>query len=237
LETTANSVETPENLIYCSSNGCISETRLAESLQRLAAGHLSGTIPLRLNEQNAGIIISRSDTDILIEVFELSPPNATVMSTPGRLVRTFPRYASRISAIKFQEEGLVESLAHAVADMCAHQVPEFQPQVSKGGNKHSEICDTTHPALVTEYLINVLSAVGRPTVLSGITKNTREDVLWSDSLHPWRRSPLWLLVRVAMQMQLSRHSDKSLALFAHLSKLRSRVCRLFMTLVPTLIFS
>jgi hypothetical protein len=213
LETTANLVETPENLIYCSSNGCISETGLAESLQRLAAGHLSGTIPLRVNEQNAGIIISRSDTDILFEVFELSPPNATVMSTPGRLVRTFPTYASGIPAIKFQEEGLVESLAHAIADMCAQQVPEFQPQVSKGGNKHSEIRDTTHPALVTEYLINVLSAVGRSTVLSGITKNTREDVLWSDSLHPWRRSPLWLLVRVAMQIQLSRHSDKSLAAF------------------------
>lgn len=213
LETTANSVATPENLIYCSSHGCISETRLAESLQRLAAGHLSGTIPLRVNEQNAGIIISRSDTDILFEVFELSPPNATVMSTPGRLVRAFPTYASRIPATKFQEEGLVESLAHAVAEMCTHQVPEFQPQAYKGGNKHSEIRDTTHPALVTEYLINVLSAVGRPTVLSGITKNTREDVLWSDALHPWRRSPLWLLVRVAMQLQLSRLSNKSLAAF------------------------
>jgi len=213
LETTANSVVIPENLIHCTSNGCISETRLAESLQRLAAGHLPGTIPLRVNEQNAGIIVSRSDTDILFEVFELSPLNATVMSTPGRLVRTFPTYASRIPAIKFQEEGLVESLAHTIAEMCAHQVPEFQPKGFKGGKKHSEIRDTTHPALVTEYLINVLSAIGEPTDLSGITKNTREDVLWSDTLHPWRRSPLWLLVRVAMQIQLSRHSNISLTAF------------------------
>ncbi|CAI6342345.1 unnamed protein product [Periconia digitata] len=202
-------VDTIENLIQCSSNACISETGLAESLQRLAAGHLSGTIPLRVKEQNAGIIISRSDTDILFEVFELSPLNATVMSTPGRLVRLFPTYASKIPAVKFQEDGLVESLAHAVAEMCTHKVPAFQPKANKGGKKHSEIRDTTHPALVTEYLINVLSAIGQPAATSGITKNTREDILWSETLHPWRRSSLWLLVRVAMQIQLSRHSGNT----------------------------
>ncbi|PVH93270.1 hypothetical protein DM02DRAFT_676940 [Periconia macrospinosa] len=206
----ASVVDTIENLIHCSSNGCISETGLADSLRRLAAGQLSGTIPLRVNEQNAGIIISRSDTDILFEVFELSPPNAMVMSTQGRLIRTFPTYGSKIPATKFQEDGLVESLAHTIAEMCAHHVPEFQPKVTKGGKEHSEIRDTTHPALVTEYLINVLSAIGKPVVISGITKNTREDVLWSETLHPWRRSPLWLLVRVAIQIQLSRYSGTSL---------------------------
>lgn len=213
LDAMANSIVTAENLINCSSNGCISETGLAESLQLLAAGHLSGTIPLQVKEQNAGIIISRSDTDILFEVFELSPPNATVMSTPGRLVRPFPTYASKISAVTLQEDGLIENLSHAVAEMCVHAVPELQPKATKGGQKHSEIRDTTHPALVTEYLFNVLSAIGQPAAASGITKNTREDVLWSDTLHPWRRSPLWLLVRVAMQIQLSRCSDESFAAF------------------------
>ncbi|KAF2003879.1 hypothetical protein P154DRAFT_531927 [Amniculicola lignicola CBS 123094] len=78
-------VNTIKNLIYCSNDGCISEIGLAESIRRLAASQLSGTIPLRVNEQNAGIIISRSDTDIVFEVFELAPLNAIVMSTPGRL--------------------------------------------------------------------------------------------------------------------------------------------------------
>ncbi|CAI4214056.1 unnamed protein product [Parascedosporium putredinis] len=38
----------------------------------------------------------------------------------------------------------------------------------------------------------------------GIKKHTRDEVLWKDCLLPWRRSSLWLLMRVSIQLALVR---------------------------------
>ncbi len=65
---------------------------------------------------------------------------------------------------------------------------------------HDEDRDTTHPNIVTELFMGFLGSVGEPVDVSRLWKNTREEVMWFDSLLPWRRSPMWLLVRVAMQL-------------------------------------
>ena len=61
-----------------------------------------------------------------------------------------------------------------------------------------------NPELVTEMLTGILRAVGKPVDVSRIWKNTRDDVLWSNALLPWRRSPLWLLLRIAIQTLIMR---------------------------------
>lgn len=43
-----------------------------------------------------------------------------------------------------------------------------------------------------------------------IWKHTREDVLWNNNLLPWRRSPLWLLIRTTMQLQFARITSAKL---------------------------
>lgn len=59
------------------------------------------------------------------------------------------------------------------------------------------------PRFVTELLMGILRAVGRPLDnVERIYKHTREDVMWKDALKPWRRSPLWLFLRVALQTSL-----------------------------------
>jgi len=54
-----------------------------------------------------------------------------------------------------------------------------------------------------------LKAVGKPVKVKKMWKNTREEVMWFDRRSPWRRSPLWLLVRVSMQLVFSRSTAKS----------------------------
>jgi hypothetical protein len=180
-------------------------------LHKLSADEATGAIPLEVKAQNAGIIVSRMKDDVIFEVFELSPENGFVMSTKGRMVRSFPSYVTRIPIERFREEGLIDALSGTIATMSFEEVEEFQPKVRKGGGQHSETRDTANPSLVTDYLINVLSAFGGPMSNAHcISKNTREDVLWSDALLPWRRSPLWLLIRVAMQLEFSRNATESL---------------------------
>jgi hypothetical protein len=185
-------------------SGYVAESQLATLLHSVASGVAPGALPLEIKAQNAGIVVSKLGTNVTFEVFELSPLNEIVMGTTGRLVRSFPAYACRIPAFALLEKGLIEALSYGIAKMSVQEVPEFRPQVRKAKKDLAEIRNTMHPGLVTDYLVNVLAALGQSVDVHAISKNTRDDVLWCDAFQPWRRSPLWLLARVAMQLEFAR---------------------------------
>jgi hypothetical protein len=191
--------------------GNVNESHLAKLLHGLTLTP-STTIPLEIKAQNAALIISRQGDYVIFEAFELAPPNNQVMLTKGRLTRSFPTVACRLPVGKLGEEGLIEALAHSIAKMSSQAAPGLQPRVWKAGQEHIEDRDTTHPGMITDYLMAVVTALGTRMDLlhDGLWKNTREEVLWSNARQPWRRSPLWLLVRVAMQLQFSRSDTESL---------------------------
>lgn len=161
-------------------------------------------IPLHIHEQNAGVILSRIETGILFEAFELCPLNHAAMSTKGRLCRYFPGPAVVIPTATFDDAEFQSTLAKTLSKMCIQKAIGMTPTVRKSKNNVQETRDTTHPRLVTELLFSMLSAFSSPANTQRIQKNTREDVLWKDALLPWRRSPLWLLVRVSVQLQFTR---------------------------------
>jgi len=156
--------------------------------------------------QNAAIIMSRKQESIMFDVFELSPQNRASMNTKGRLQRCFPASSVSIHIKIFDEEGCQSALAHTIAKMSHQEAAEMKPKVMKAGEEHIEERDTTHPRLVTDLLVTILSALGKTVQAPSIWKNTREEVLWRDAKLPWRRSPLWLLARVALQILFSRLS-------------------------------
>lgn len=91
----------------------------------------------------------------------------------------------------------------------SHQpVADSITQVDKAGQSHHEERDTTAPDVVLELLMCVLRANGKSVQVSGIWKNTRDDILWSDGNKlPWRRTAIWLLLRVSLQLTLERLSS------------------------------
>ncbi|KAM3066453.1 hypothetical protein ACMFMG_012039 [Clarireedia jacksonii] len=169
-------------------SGAISEQMLKNALGELA--NIGGVIPLHIKAQNAGIIISQTDDNIIFEAFELSPLNESVITTPGRLRRCFPGCAFALSPSIFNEEGFQTTIAQAVAKMSHQPAPDMQTKVKKAKKHHNEDRDTTHPSLVTECLMSFVRAAGKPVEVSAIWKNTRDEVMWLNSLRPWRRSPL-----------------------------------------------
>ncbi|KAI1674179.1 DUF3638 containing protein [Pyrenophora tritici-repentis] len=193
-------------------SGFVSDSQLAKLLHGLASSKTSVTVPIEIKAQNAAVIISKqkAGTHVLFEVFELSPPNETVMQTKGRLKRSFPTFACHIPLQQFQEKGLIKALAETIGRMSWEEAPGFQPQIRKNKSDHNEIRDTTHPGMITDFLMHFLSVVGQPIEVQGVWKNTREDVLLNRDLLPWRRSSLWLLVRITMQLQLARTSSGNL---------------------------
>ncbi|KAL4737892.1 hypothetical protein BDV11DRAFT_171491 [Aspergillus similis] len=184
------------------SHGDVSEGKLKEAFQKLDVK--GGILPIHVRCQNAAVLMTRDDKAIHVEAFELSPPNEAVYSTVGRLQRQFPGPSFMLDQATFNAPGLQDTLAQALATMSRQSVAGTKPKVKKARQHLDEERDTSDPKMVTEFLAAFLRHCA--TIFDGlqVQKNTREEVLWLDTGLPWRRSPLWLLVRVALQVNLRR---------------------------------
>lgn len=112
-----------------------------------------------------------------------------------------------VPAETFDEPGLQSTLAETLSKMSSQSGAGMTPTVQKSKNNVEEDRDTTHPGLVTELTISgFLMSFGTPFDTQRIWKNTREEVLCKNTRLPWRRSPLWLLLRVLMHLLFGRSS-------------------------------
>ncbi|RAQ98973.1 hypothetical protein DDE82_008722 [Stemphylium lycopersici] len=204
-------IATVENLYACrDERGHTNQLALQVVLDTLKIDGTIGAVPIEVSEQNAGVLVSRGKDSMTFEFFELSPTNEAAMC-PGRLRRVFPGHAASITMNKIaSNRELLQSISSTLAKMTTQKVPSFQPQIKKNGKVMSEERDTTDPGMVTDFYMNTIAAFGEPTDVQRITKNTREEVLWSNCLSPWRRSPLWLLVRVSLHLLFSRQAPDTL---------------------------
>ncbi|KAF9730176.1 hypothetical protein PMIN04_012727 [Paraphaeosphaeria minitans] len=184
--------------------GDVSEVQL-ETLLSSLSDETHSPVPLEIKAQNACILISRQPGHLNFEFFELAPTNEAALRAT-RLTRTFPGYASRVAVDRIMDKSLQKSIAGTIAKMATQSAPGFQPQARKNGQDEDEHRDTTAPGLVTDFLMTVVAVLGETTDVKRITKATREDVLWTRCEQPWRRSPLWLLVRVVLQLWFTRNS-------------------------------
>ncbi|SMQ52164.1 unnamed protein product [Zymoseptoria tritici ST99CH_3D7] len=193
----------------------ISADNLRKSLKALAdSDSVSNRIPLHICAQNAGLVISRASELVTFQTFELSPKNKDVMSTAGRLNRIFPGCAISIDTNTFSKLDFLTTLANALAKMSIQAVPGTQPQSKKKGQKEDEERDTTNPGIITELLFaGFLRSMGTVPTATTILKHTRDDVLWENAKGPWRRSPMWLLIRVTMQLTLSQEGPDGNAIY------------------------
>ncbi|MBE3046429.1 hypothetical protein IMZ48_28635, partial [Candidatus Bathyarchaeota archaeon] len=177
----------------------------------------SHPIILHVAAQNAGILVYRHDNSVVLEMFELSAQNHEVMGTKGRLLRKFPGVAIQIPTAKV-EPALIRTVACTLGRMSGQVVAETVPTTSKDGRVHEEIRDTAHPKVVTELLMAFLLPFGEAAKVTSISKHTRDDVLWKNCEKPWRRSPLWLLLKVCIQLVFLRsglEEQDALDLYKH----------------------
>lgn len=150
--------------------------------------------------------MTREKDTVLIETFELSPRNEAVNSTIGRLRRQFPGPTLSMNRDTFNEPHMQDAIAATLSKMSHQSVPGTKPKVRKAGEEHDEDRDTTDPKMVTEFFTAILRPCSTVVENLQLNKNTREEVLWNNCQYPWRRSPLWLLIRVALQLVSQRLS-------------------------------
>jgi hypothetical protein len=186
----------------CDNGDDASEADLHMLLDELTKNTLDRVVPIEFKAQNAAILLSRCANHIFFECFELSPTNEAA-TKKGRLIRVFPALASRVTVSQMNEGDLKKTLASTMAKLISQDVLDFQPKVHKASCDHVESRDTVNPAMVTDWFMNVTAALGESIDTVRITKHTREEVLWQEK-QPWRRSPLWLLLRVSLHLFFTR---------------------------------
>jgi hypothetical protein len=129
------------------------------------------------------------------------------MTTKGRLRRCFPGPVVAVGQDRLVDPSFREALAQLLAELDANTPEEAWPVVVKAYSQTPEIRDSLHPKFITEMLTGILRGIGQPVDAARIHKRTRDDVLWNNVLKPWRRSPLWLLLRVVLQTSLRTEAD------------------------------
>ncbi|KAG9762013.1 hypothetical protein KCU73_g2114, partial [Aureobasidium melanogenum] len=168
---------------------------------------------LHLPLHNCAVLVLHKNSDtVVVETFEVSSANESVMSAQGRLSRAFPARAVACPTSKFFDESFQSQFQLALRRLATEAPPtRYNPTSTKSGTILREERDTTHPGFVNDYLMTILSVIGKDHASITTNKHVRDDILWQKTNHPWRRAPFWLFLKVAVLRTLSITFDMAKA--------------------------
>ena len=138
-----------------------------------------------------------------METFEASPRAADVLATSGALEWDFPSRAVVIKPEAFKSDQVQDSLAEFLEKASLEPVKQYAATTLKACSHVYESRDTAIPAIVGHLLMAILEAIGSRHTPIMTRKRIRDEVCWnSGAVDPWRRSPTWLVIRIALQRSL-----------------------------------
>ncbi|KAG2119627.1 uncharacterized protein F5147DRAFT_795623 [Suillus discolor] len=156
-----------------------------------------------IRAQNAAVVMRKLESETIFESFEVSPDPTAVMGAKGKLICSYPGPAIRVPDMNVDNATFPAELANFLVHM-DQDVLDAAATRTKANCTVLEERDTTHPRYITELLTGILRGLGSIADIPRIRKRIGDDVLWDSVKLPWRRSPLWLVIRVALQTTLER---------------------------------
>ncbi|KAK5658652.1 hypothetical protein OQA88_2048 [Cercophora sp. LCS_1] len=167
--------------------------------QQMAGLRNNGSLAVYIPRHNSGLLLTRVGSEMRFEALSLLAPDDAVVGCEGRLRRHFPARAVVV--------GLHDSVRSGLLQPFTHVLGQLSPNRTRRNPDSGEPMD---PKLVTDMLMGVLRGIGREPVgdeAVAIIKHSREEVrreVWSGTEFFWRRSPVWLFIRVVLQLTLDR---------------------------------
>ncbi|KAK2040736.1 hypothetical protein LZ31DRAFT_603645 [Colletotrichum somersetense] len=185
--------------------GRVDKASLLRELEQLGP---SGCIVLHIETQNAGLIIRRAqdpifNDSVIFEAFEASAKNENVLEAKGALVWDFPGIAVAVPYTTFAKSDFQLSLANFIEQASLETIKDFAAYAFKAGATVFEYRNTGDPSIITSLLMAILEENGRRIAPKLLRKRVRDDVCWDRAKKPWRRSPCYLVLRVAIQRYLA----------------------------------
>jgi hypothetical protein len=162
------------------------------------------TLPINVRAQNTGLIIRLTETDAIFECFEVTHTNSDVLACDGRLKCAYPHRVVATPAAHLSSKAFATELATYIQYLEFETDSSVQASTRKAGVEVVEEHGIIKATLVSDLLFPTICANSYPVVPQQIQKNIRDDVLWQNNKLPWRQSSLWLILRVALQLNLQR---------------------------------
>ncbi|KAI9684828.1 MAG: hypothetical protein M1829_000203 [Trizodia sp. TS-e1964] len=188
---------------YLNSGRRLSKASLLTAFRELQG---SDFIALHVTEQNAALIIRLHENgqSVLFEAFEASPLSEDVLASKQALRWDFPGCAASIPISVYENPSFQEELATFLEKASIESIKRFAASTQKAGSFAYEYRETVDPALITQMLMTLLEVNGCRAHPFLLQKRIWDDVSWADGCaRPWRRSPVWLILRVAVHRHLS----------------------------------
>ncbi|KAF8270964.1 hypothetical protein EI94DRAFT_648803 [Lactarius quietus] len=187
------------------------DEELARTLSDLVVGDV---FAMHIRAQNAAVIVRVFIDHVRFEIFEVSPPAHIVVSTKGRLLCSYPGPAIQVSPEIFFSERFLRELASFLIQMDV-DILDSIPTTVKAGCTIPEVRESADPRYISMLLVGILRGFGQPASVDRITKRIGDEALLKRAHKPWRRSPLWLVIRVTLQTSLESDIYKTFILFFH----------------------
>ncbi|KAI0920155.1 hypothetical protein AcV5_009969 [Taiwanofungus camphoratus] len=188
----------------------------AHDIQRSMTDMQPGDVfALLVRAQNAAVMMRKSCDDMIFESFEVAPPAAEVMKATGKLRCSYPGPAIAVPLEIVDNPSFGKELASFLVQMNVDLL-DSAAMTKKAKSVVPEERDSAHPRYITQLLTGILRGMGRAVDIPRIWKRIADDVLWNDAYKPWRRSSIWLVVRVALQTSLhNEHVDPTHNLYKY----------------------
>ncbi|QRV77950.1 kinase-like protein [Ceratobasidium sp. AG-Ba] len=164
-------------------------------------------LALYIREQNAAVLVRKSSEFTDFEIFEAQAPNESVMSNVGRLVREFPGPVIRIPNSKAGDPGFNSEISNFLVRMSDEPHDDAVAKTKKAGTKVTEFRDVADPHYISQLFTGILRGIGEEIEPCRVVKRVADEVLWHNARRPWRRSPIWLIIRVALQTSITSPSE------------------------------
>lgn len=181
-------------------------------------------LALLIREQNAGLIVRKMTGKSVFESFEVSAKDAAVMGAKGKLLCSYPGPAIALQQCDVDDPAFRGELASFLVHMNV-DVLDSAPTYRKANTIVVETRDTAHPRYITELLTGILRGMGEVADVTRIQKRIADDIVWKKAKLPWRRSPLWLVIRVALQTTLHDMTSGHIQYKSFMMFLMARILR------------
>ncbi|KAJ8592789.1 hypothetical protein M405DRAFT_879736 [Rhizopogon salebrosus TDB-379] len=172
---------------------------------QISAMYNKDVLVYMIRAQNAAVVMRKHKHETVFESFEISPDPTAVMGAKGKLICSYPGPAIAVPNTIVGDPTFAPELANFLVHM-NQDVLDAAATTTKAKSTVLEERDTTHPRYITELLTGILRGLGSIADVPRIRKRIGDDVLWDSAKLPWRRSPLWLVIRVALQTTLERNA-------------------------------
>lgn len=171
---------------------------------------------LHIRAQNAAVIIRRRSNTTVFEAFEVQAPTVDVMATPGKLVQSYPGPVVELPNSIANDPDFTLEMSSILTQMDTETLEGARPTTVKAGSEVDEDRESANPNYFIQLLFGILRGMGEDANPERIVKRTADEVLWKDAARPWRRSSIWLIIRVAVQTSLdSKLAYKHFMAFFH----------------------